>query len=137
MAAPTPRLTPENRVLRQAVRVWRVVRDWCVNSWSAIRPGPEARRGAVWGTLGAAATTVILAGVYLRTGFGYAFDFAFAALFASSHLLGALNTDAPTTFAILLGVVAAAGILEGAIEGSALGRLALRKPAADAAGYAL
>ncbi len=62
---------------------------------------------------------------------------AFAALFASSHLLGALNTDAPTTFGILLGVVAAAGILEGAIEGGALGRLLLRKPAADAARYAL
>lgn len=62
---------------------------------------------------------------------------AFAALFASSHLLGTLNTDAPTTFGILLAVVAVAGILEGAIEGGALSRLLLRKPAADAARYAL
>jgi len=49
----------------------------------AIRPGPEARRGAVWGTLAAAAACVVIAGLYLRTGFGYAFDFAFAIVVAA------------------------------------------------------
>ena len=49
----------------------------------AIRPGPEARRGAVWGTLAAAAACVVIAGLYLRTGFGYAFDFAFAVVVAA------------------------------------------------------
>jgi dienelactone hydrolase len=49
----------------------------------AIRPGPEARRGAVCGTLVAAAACVVIAGMYLRTGFGYAFDFAFVILFAT------------------------------------------------------
>jgi dienelactone hydrolase len=49
----------------------------------AIRPGPEARRGAVCGTLVAAAACVVIAGLYLRTGFGYAFDFAFVILFAT------------------------------------------------------
>ncbi|HYL09389.1 MAG TPA: hypothetical protein VEU31_01505 [Candidatus Acidoferrales bacterium] len=48
-----------------------------------MRPGPEARRGAVWGTLGAAAVGVVIAGLYLRTGFGYLFDFAFAIVFAA------------------------------------------------------
>jgi len=33
---------------------WRKVGDWCAARWMAIRPGPEARRGAVWGTLAAA-----------------------------------------------------------------------------------
>jgi hypothetical protein len=49
----------------------------------AIRPGPEARRGAVCGTLVAAAACVVIAGLYLRTGFGYAFDFAFVILLAT------------------------------------------------------
>lgn len=82
MAAPTPRGKPRNWPWGQMIRIWRIVRDWCVKSWFAIRPGPEARRGAVWGTLGAAAVSVIVAGLYLRTGFGYAFDFAFAIAFA-------------------------------------------------------
>lgn len=58
------------------------VREWWKRNWTAIRPGPEARRGAVWGTLAAAAASVVIAGLYLRTGFGYAFDFAFAIVFA-------------------------------------------------------
>ncbi|MBZ5591017.1 MAG: hypothetical protein LAP39_02195 [Acidobacteriia bacterium] len=64
-------------------RLWRIVRDWRVRSWVAIRPGPEARRGAVWGTLAAAAACVVIAGLYLRSGFGYAFDFSFAIVFAA------------------------------------------------------
>ena len=62
---------------------WRIVRAWCTRHWTAIRPGPEARRGAAWGTLAAAAACVVIAGLYLRTGFGYAFDFAFAAVVAA------------------------------------------------------
>ncbi|PYU03171.1 MAG: hypothetical protein DMG33_17295, partial [Acidobacteria bacterium] len=62
---------------------WRKVGDWCAARWMAIRPGPEARRGAVWGTLAAAAACVIIAGLYLRTGFGYVFDFSFAVVFAA------------------------------------------------------
>ena len=48
-----------------------------------IRPGPEVRRGVVWGTVAAAATSVVIGGLCLKTGFGYAFDFAFATLFAA------------------------------------------------------
>jgi dienelactone hydrolase len=59
------------------------IKEWGKRNWMAIRPGPEARRGAVWGTLSAAAACVVIAGLYLRTGFGYAFDFAFAILFAA------------------------------------------------------
>ena len=67
----------------RAKDVWLKVRVWWFKNWMLIRPGPESRRGAVWGTLAAAAATVVIGGLYLRTGFGYVFDFAFAALFAA------------------------------------------------------
>jgi dienelactone hydrolase len=57
---------------------WRRAVDWGGRHWQNVRPGPEARRGAVWGTLAAAAVCTAIAGLYLRTGFGFAFDFAFA-----------------------------------------------------------
>ncbi len=62
---------------------WRRLRDWCSKQWAAIRPGREARRGAVWGTLLAAAICVVIGGLYIDTGFGYLFDFAFCILFAA------------------------------------------------------
>ena len=74
-ARPSPRA--------RAILWRRKVGDWCAARWMAIRPGPEARRGAVWGTLAAAAACVIIAGLYLRTGFGYVFDFSFAVVFAA------------------------------------------------------
>ncbi len=83
MAAPTPRSKRRQWLSSQVTRAWRAVRGWCVTGWSAIRPGPEARRGAVWGTLAAAAAAVVVGALYLRTGFGYAFDFAFAIVFAA------------------------------------------------------
>lgn len=63
--------------------VWLKVKVWQFKNWMLIRPGPESRPGAVWGTLAAAAATVVIGGLYLRTGFGYVFDFAFATLFAA------------------------------------------------------
>jgi len=63
---------------------WRRSAGWCARYWRQVRPGPEARRGAVWGTLAAAAICVVIAGLYLRSGFGYAFDFAFAIIFAAA-----------------------------------------------------
>ena len=80
--APAPDVTRRPLLSRVKLR-WRIVFTWCARHWKAIRPGPEARRGAVWGTLAAAAACVIIAGLYLRTGFGYAFDFAFAIVVAA------------------------------------------------------
>jgi dienelactone hydrolase len=48
-----------------------------------MRLGAVGRRGAVWGALAAAAGAIIIAGLYLETGFGYAFDFAFAIVAAA------------------------------------------------------
>jgi hypothetical protein len=62
---------------------WRRLRDWCSAQWAAIRPGPEARRGGVWGTLAAAAICVVIGGLYIQSGFGYVFDFVFCILFAA------------------------------------------------------
>ena len=67
----------------QVKDVWLKVRVWWSKNWMLIRPGPESRCGAVWGTLAAAAATVVIGGLYLRTGFGYVFDFAFATLLAA------------------------------------------------------
>jgi len=75
---------PHDPSLRPRARLgWQDLADCCAKHWRAIRPGPEARRGAVCGTLAAATACVVLAGLYLRTGFGYAFDFAFAIVFAA------------------------------------------------------
>lgn len=62
---------------------WRRFRAWCSRKWAAIRLGPEALRGAIWGTLVAAVICVVVGGLSLRTGFGYLFDFAFCAVFAA------------------------------------------------------
>ena len=80
--APVPREAEAPRQSR-ARGWWKTLRGWWTRQWTSIRPGPEARRGAVWGTLAAAAASVVIAGLYMRTGFGYVFDFAFAILFAA------------------------------------------------------
>lgn len=57
---------------------WRVVRDWCGRAWANIRPGPEARMGAVWGAIAVALWIAIVGGTYLKSGFGLPIDIAFA-----------------------------------------------------------
>ena len=75
----------ERRSLSARVALWwRKIGSWCIRHWRAVRPGPEARRGTAWGTLAAAAVCVVVAGLYLRTGFGYAFDFTFAIVVAAA-----------------------------------------------------
>lgn len=66
--------------------VWLKVRVWRFKNWMLIRPGPESRPGAVWGTFAAAAATVVIGGLYLRTGFGYLFDFAFATVHGNHNM---------------------------------------------------
>lgn len=74
--APPP---PPRRGVRQRIKnVWRRVRDWWVRFWNNIRPGPEARRGAMWAMLATAAVMASVAGYYLHSGFGLFIDLAFA-----------------------------------------------------------
>ncbi|HVH69850.1 MAG TPA: hypothetical protein VNB49_01910 [Candidatus Dormibacteraeota bacterium] len=63
--------------------VWLRIKAWWSKNWMLICPGPEVRRGAAWGAVAAAAASVVIAGLCLKTGFGYAFDFGFAIVFAS------------------------------------------------------
>jgi dienelactone hydrolase len=81
-ASPGASREPAGRLAR-CKRIWRGLKNWSAQQWRAIRPGPEAWRGAVAGCIAAAAATAIFGGLYLRSGFGYAFDFAFAILAAS------------------------------------------------------
>jgi len=76
-------IPPNSSPHRDKKSWWRGLRDWCSTQWAAIRPGPEARRGGVWGTLVAAAICVVIGGLYIQTGFGYVFDFVFCILFAA------------------------------------------------------
>ncbi len=62
---------------------WRVVRDWLSRAWANIRPGPETRKGVVWGAILVALWIAIVGGVDLNSGFGRAFDLAFALLVAA------------------------------------------------------
>jgi dienelactone hydrolase len=65
------------------MQVWRKLSGWWSRQWAAIRPGPEARRGADWGMLALAVCGIVIAGLYIRTGFGLPFDFAFATVAAA------------------------------------------------------
>ena len=57
---------------------WRAFRDWAARSWALIRPGREARRGALWGAFLVAFAIALVGGIYLQSGFGLAIDLAFA-----------------------------------------------------------
>src|SRR3984957_16032066 len=57
---------------------WRGVRDGWGRAWANVRPGPEARKGAVWGAVLVALWIAIVGGIYLQSGFGLAIDLAFA-----------------------------------------------------------
>lgn len=82
LASPEPERLPQPFWSRPRV-IWDKFAAWTARRWTALRPGPEARRGAVWGTLAAAAACVVMAGLYIQTGFGYTFDFAFAIVVAA------------------------------------------------------
>src|ERR1700722_20149800 len=56
---------------------WRGVRDGWGRAWANVRPGPEARKGAVWGAVLVALWIAIVGGIYLQSGFGLAVDLAF------------------------------------------------------------
>jgi dienelactone hydrolase len=57
---------------------WHAVRDWSARARANIRPGPEARKGVIWGALLVALWTAIVGGIYLKSGFGLAIDLTFA-----------------------------------------------------------
>jgi hypothetical protein len=62
---------------------WRGIRDWWGRTWANLRPGPEARTGAVWGALAVAIFIAVVGGTYLQSGFGLGIDIAFALTIAA------------------------------------------------------
>ncbi len=62
---------------------WNQFRAWCRRTWSDIRPGPEARKGAVWAILAAALWAALVGGDYLQSGFGPWIDYPFALVVAA------------------------------------------------------
>src|SRR2546429_7178101 len=85
----------------RAENVWLRIKEWWNRNWILIRPGPEAWRGGVWGALAAATACVVIAGLCLKTGFGYAFDFVFAIFFAALciplAMLGVMRSEEHTS----------------------------------------
>jgi hypothetical protein len=67
-------------------RTWSAFRSWAGRAWAAIRPGPEARRGAAWGCLGTAGIAALIDAIYINLGWGLWFDFAFC-LVASALII--------------------------------------------------
>ena len=57
---------------------WNQLRDWWRRTWINIRPGPEARQGAAWAIIAAAAWAAVVGGIYLESGFSRWIDFPFA-----------------------------------------------------------
>ena len=45
---------------------WRSVRDWCGRTWNIISPGPEGRKGAIWGAIAVALWIAIVGGITLQ-----------------------------------------------------------------------
>jgi len=70
-----PGLKPTPR--RRAANLWRNTAAWFSRLWTDIRPGPEARRGAAWGSAAAALAGASIAGRFMKSGFGLAIDLLF------------------------------------------------------------
>src|SRR5580698_897053 len=62
--------------------LWRGVREWMGGAWDNIRPGHEARKGAMWGAILVALGIAIVAGIYFQSGFGLGADLAFTLAFS-------------------------------------------------------
>jgi dienelactone hydrolase len=89
-AEPLPR-EPRPTFFARARSGWSKLRGWIRRFWTDIRPGPEARKGAIWGALAVGFVTAIIGGYYLHSGFGLWVDLLFAIAVAGIGIpLGAL-----------------------------------------------
>lgn len=75
---PTTKPAEPRRTLRtRIVNLARAIGCWFSRFWKDVRPGPETRKGAEWGSVAAAFVAVIIAGWYINTGFGLWVDLGF------------------------------------------------------------
>lgn len=68
---------PKPALRQRIVNLWRNVAARFSRFWTDVRPGPEARGGAAWGSILAAFVGALIAGRYMNTGFGLWIDFLF------------------------------------------------------------
>src|SRR5882724_7635666 len=62
---------------------WRAFCHWWLSTWRAIKPGPEARRGAKWAAWATIVWTVFVGAASIKLGYGYWANFGFALLAAA------------------------------------------------------
>ncbi|MBV9612718.1 MAG: hypothetical protein JO091_09600 [Acidobacteriaceae bacterium] len=68
---------------RHRVRnAWQTARQRSLSFWANVKPGPEALKGALWAAILTVLWAVVIGGVNLKSGFGLAYDLAFALLVA-------------------------------------------------------
>jgi dienelactone hydrolase len=66
---------------------WRASAGWCGRTWQAVRPGPQARQGAVAAAVATVTWAAVTGALHIRLGFGAAADFLFAFVVAALALL--------------------------------------------------
>ena len=64
-------------------RWWATLGGWCARTWADLRPGEEARGGALWASVVVAVIAAVVGGLDLHSGFGLAVDLIFALLVAA------------------------------------------------------
>jgi len=62
---------------------WRSIGFWWRRTWSEIRPGAEARRGAIWAALAAVLWAIVVGALNLKLGYGLWANFLFACAVAA------------------------------------------------------
>ena len=77
--SPGPIRNAWRTVCRWSTHFWQVVRLF----WQDIKPGPEARKGAIWAALAVVLWAAIIGAINLKSGFGLAYDLVFAFVLAS------------------------------------------------------
>jgi dienelactone hydrolase len=62
---------------------WRSIGSWSRRTWSEIRPGPEARRGAIWAALATVIWAIVVGALNLKLGYGVWANFLVACTVAA------------------------------------------------------
>ncbi|MGH9692806.1 MAG: hypothetical protein ACRD5Z_01590, partial [Bryobacteraceae bacterium] len=60
------------------MRNWRSIGSWWRRTWSEIRPGREARRGAMWAAFATVIWAIVVGALNLKLGYGIWANFLFA-----------------------------------------------------------
>ena len=76
-----------NLIPSAARKLWLRVKSWSARIWGELRPGPEVRRGAVWGCALAAVPALVVAVRFVKLGFGWWVNVLFVVVAAAILML--------------------------------------------------